>query len=387
MIFTGIDGDKKISVKKSLFRKEWEIVQREGRKIYTVPSHRSFIKIEDTDIKNLNDLKNFLSLEIEEKFGNVLWSVNLQKGKYCLGVIKNFSVPEEYFDLDLEVFSLARVLLVLGFENASVLDIGRNKTTYVELKNGEISFYRVILKGGNYIINRLVETLNLSSEEAEKVMKEEGTENEAVRECIEEILNSTGKKDIKEKRILLSGGLSKLKGLKNFFKNRISNPFCEPEYTSAFGTSLKYVVRDCSPSFRQEEVSQRELKIAVSIIGISLFLSLISGYVLERAEREFINAIREKEKREFQKYFPNKPPVAVRDQIRALKVKETYPVMKKLEKFSEKVGEGIVIYEIEFSEGKLKVRGEAKSEEILKNINPQTIKKTPEGTFEFEVKI
>jgi len=376
MIYTGVDGEKTISVDYSLLRKSWKITERIGRRVYVIPSHMCYVRREETDIRDLYDLKRALSLEIEEKFGEVLWDVRMKGGKYCLAVVSGFEPPEDSFALDPEVFSLARVAKALGREDCYVLDIGSRKTTLVRVEGGELSSYRVVLKGTDYLKERVPEA----------VLKEEGLKNERVREAFGEILSSLGR-EITDKPVLLSGGGSRLRGIEDLFKEGFRNELVPPELNSAFGAALKFIYEDCSPTFREEELSDRDLRRVSLLLGLSLVLFAISSFGPKYLEKGFMDRMRAVEKEEFRKRFPQKPAVAVRDQVKSMSLTEPNPLTLRLVKLSEKLTEGMKVYRIEFEKGVLKVVGETKDRNIISQIGAKKVRETPEGAFEFEVEI
>jgi hypothetical protein len=127
MIYTGVDGKKSFSVKKSLLGKGLSPTQKLGKKICVVPSDHCFVKVEKALSQKLSDLRDYYQLEVSEKFGQVEWDVSLHGDIAILGVYKNFE-GEDCWDIDLEIFSLARVLHLLGVDGC-VLDLGRRKST------------------------------------------------------------------------------------------------------------------------------------------------------------------------------------------------------------------------------------------------------------------
>ena len=376
MIYTGVDGGRSLSVDYSLLRKDWKITERKGRRVYVVPSDLCYVRKEKTDLKDIYDLKRFLSLEIEEKFGEVLWDVKLRGDTYCLAVVRDFEVPEDAYALDPEVFSLARVVRALGREDCYVLDIGRRKTTLVNVEKGELSSYRVVLKGIEY----------LSRYVPEETIVREGLENEDVRRSFEKILSSLGR-SLEDKPVLLSGGGSRLRGIDKLFKSSFRNTLVPPELTSALGASLKFVLEDCSPDFREEELSEKDVKKVVLAFGASLLIFVASSAGMNYVERAFVKQIREIEKSEFKRKFPQKPAVAVRDQVKSMSLREENPMTSRLLKLSEKLSEGIKLYRIEFEGGVLRVVGEANKKDIISEMGAKSVKETPEGGFEFEVEI
>ncbi len=386
MIYTGVDGSKRVSVEHSILKKDWKLTSKRGKPVYAVPSDLSFAKVETTQIRDLYDLKKALALEVEEKFGEVVWDLKLCGDRYFLALIRDFDVPEDAYSFEPEIFSLARVCKALSVEDCFVLDLGKRKTTLVEVKGGELSSFRVVLKGGDFITSFLSEKAGIPFEEAERLKISEGLENKHVKDAFENILSSLGQ-ELSKESVLLSGGSSKLKGIEEYFGSVLRNNFVSPELNTAFGASMKFVLRDCAPDFREEEVPDRDLKRVAVLLGLAFAVFFSANFGIEYAKKEVIREVRRLEREAFKREFPNLPTVAVRDQIQAMVSSPRYEVLSKLSLLSQKLEEGIEIYRIEFKEGKLKVVGSAQSEEILTRLGAKSVKKTPEGQYLFEVEL
>ena len=376
MIYTGVDGGKIFSVESSLFRKGWNKTDRRGKRIYVVPSDLCYVRRERTDLKDAYDLKRALSIEVEEKFGDVLWNVRLQGDHYCLAVVRNFEVPADAFALDPEVFSLARAARAMGREDCYVLDVGRRKTTLVKVEEGELSSYRVVMKGLDHLVRGA----------GREAVYKEGLENPRAREVFEGILSSLGK-NLEDEPVLLSGGGAKIRGVEKLFKKGFRNTLVPPEMNSAFGASLKFLLEDCSPDFREEELSERDIKRVALFLGTSLLVFAASYWGTDYLEDFLVKSVREVERKEFKKRFPQKPAVAVRDQVKSMSLREQNPMTDRLLRLSEKLSEGMKLYRIEFEGGVLRVVGETKDKEKIAEMGAKKVKETPEGSFEFEVEI
>ncbi len=386
MIYTGVDGSRSVSVSYSPIKKSWEIAKKRGREIHLIPSHLSLVKKGVSEIKDPYLLKRSLSIEIEEKFGEVLWDVKLVGDEYCLVVAKDFSVPESAYALDSEIFALARVLKALSVDSGAVLDIGRRKTTYVEVVEGRLEFYRVVLKGGDHITRRVAQEKGLDYESAERIKIEKGLEEEAVKEALEEILKNIGR-EVGAVPTLLSGGGSRLRGLEELFPKILRQSYVSQEEIPAFGASLKFVYEDCSPDFREEEVSARDLRRVLVVAGLSLLLFVGSNLLIDMSKKQVIKEIRSIEKKEFKKVLPNLPTMAVRDQVKSMVGSEGFKLTKSMLKVAEMLPEDMSLYKIEFNKGKLRVVGEVEDKKLLKGIKVKKVKKTPEGKFEFELEV
>ena len=357
MIFTGVDGNRTFSVDFNRIRRSWKPTSKGGKRIYVIPSDKVFVKKEESPVKDIYDLRRALSIEVEEKFGPSLWDVELRGHIYCLAVAKDFEKPSDAYALDPEVFSLARALVSFGVSDGQVLDLGRRKTTFVEVVDKDLKSYRVLLRGWESV---------------------SGDEKEFLRSLI----SSLG---VSLKEPFLCGSGSKLKGVEEVLGKVKRFEGIDPELVSAYGASLKYVYRDCSPDFVEEEVSQKELKkVGIALLGgVALYLGGLIG--AQESLKIFTKKIRNTEKTLFSEVFPNTPPVAVRDQVKTLIRVPTYSFSKKLQALGNSLPEGAKIFSLEYSQGKLKVKGEVKDRESLKDLSVESLKKTPQGTYEFEV--
>ncbi|WP_448587623.1 cell division protein FtsA [Thermocrinis sp.] len=378
MIYTGLDGSKSFSISYSPLRKRWYPTHKQGRRICVVPSDLCFVKMEKAFSKKPSQIRDYYSIEVLEKFGKLPWDVALHGDNIILGVYKNFR-SEGCYSVDLEVFSLARVLKLLGVDGY-VLDLGRRKTTLVRVEGGLLKSYRVVLRGGDYL-SRLINPED--PEEGERLKKEKGLEIKQVYEGLKGILSSLNLEE--DVPVLLSGGGANLKGIKDLFKKLIKNPHCEPIYTSAFGASLKFVLKTPYPDFVERELSPQEIKtVGVLLLG-GFFLFGFSYFGMERLWS--VERLREREKTEFKKLFPNAPTAGIRQQVLSKATREDpFQLTVKLSELSPKLKEGMKIYSFEFSDGSLLVKGEGEESKV-REINPKLVKKTPSGTLEFELEI
>jgi hypothetical protein len=378
MIYTGVDGKKSFSVNKSLLGRGWSPTQKLGKKICVVPSDLCFVKVEKALSQKPSDLRDYYQLEVSEKFGQVEWDVSLHGDLAILGVYKNFE-GEDCWDIDLEIFSLARVLHLLRVDGC-VLDLGRRKSTLVCVEGGVLSRYRVLLRGGDYL-NSLIGLEE--PQRAESLKIEKGLGLKEVEDGLKGILSNL--RVDANTPILLSGGGAKLKGLRQLFGRLIENPYCQPEYTSAFGASLKYVVKTPYPDFVKRELSPQELRWAgFSLVG-GLLLFGLAYFGTERFWS--VEPLREKERTEFKKLFPNAPVRAVREQVLSKASKEeSFQLSQKLSELSTKLSSDLKLYSLEFSKDSLLVKGEGK-EEVVRGLSPKSVKKTPSGTLEFELEL
>lgn len=386
MIYTGIDGNKSFSIDYSILKKKWQPSSGKGRKIYVIPSDRCLVIKKETDIGDLTLLKKTLSIEIQEKFPGALWDVRLEKGFYCLSAYRDFDRSPDAYSLDPEVFSLQRCAVANDFMDGWVIDLGRKKTTFVLLKDGNMESYRVVLKGGEHLDREIALREGLKEDEVKNQRELRGLEWEKVKEGLMRILGMVGA-NLSDEKVFLTGGLSRLKGIENLFGKVYRNRYGGAQTASAFGASLKYVIKDCSPDFRGGEVPAKDLRRVAVILGASAFTFLLTLYGFNRFEKTMVGSIRSTEKQVFQERFKDLPPVVVRDQLASISKEARFPMTLKLLEFSGSLKKGIKIFRIEYSDGSLKITGEANSKDIIEGLKPKKLKETPEGNYEFEVEL
>jgi hypothetical protein len=383
MIYTAVDGKKTFSVEKQFLKNTWNPTQKTGRKICVIPSDFCLVRIEQAFSRKISHIKNFYALDVEQKYGKVNWDLSVYQDKVFLGVYRDYP-SKDCINVELEVFALTRVLQVMGCEDAYLLDMGRRKTTVVSIKGGLLHAYRVLMKGGDFLTQIIAETRNLDFQRAEELKKEKGLDLEEAKRGIQEILSSLGF-NLTDKQVLLSGGGSKIKGIEELFSKTLKNHYCDPALNTAFGASLKFFVKNPYPDFVEREISKEQLKTASLLAGSSVLLFL-GSYILTGMLWSW-DGLRSLEREEFKKTFPGTPIVSLYDQVRSkVSAEEPYELTKKLSELPQKLKPDIKVYSIEFSNGILTISGEGK-EEVVNQINPQKIKKTPTGSVEFELEI
>jgi len=125
MIYTGVDGEKVFSISFSPFTKKWKKSKRSGKRIYVIPSDKTLVKVGKAEVKNRWELKELLKFEVEE-YGATLWDFSLVGDRYYLVMVKDFEVPSDFYALDCEIFSLARLSRILREPNLCVLEYPEN---------------------------------------------------------------------------------------------------------------------------------------------------------------------------------------------------------------------------------------------------------------------
>ena len=389
MIFTGVDGNKTYSIDYEPFRKRWRATEKSGRKIYVIPSDKVLIKRDSSPIRDRFTLRRSLSLEIEEKFGSVNWDVSVDKsGNYTLVIYRDFEKPGDAYSLDAEQFSLSRTAIAHGHESVLIIDFGRRKTSFIELEGEQLKAYRVVLKGGDYINRRLAEARGIPETEAERLKIEKGIELKEAEESLRDILNSSGIK-LKDRTVFLSGGGSRLKGIESFFGKVHRCEMCEPELASAFGASLTYAIPMNTPTFREEEVSPATFRRFGMGVLVSLLLFVGAELYIGKLKEDLRSSFRKVQAEEFKRVFPDKPAVAVFDQVRSMYKSgdNDYALTEKLGRLAELLeGKEVKIYGIDYDGDKLRVKGEGKKE-VVDSLPVKELKKTPEGSLEFSLEI
>ncbi len=383
MIYTGVDGEKTFSVDYSFLKKKWAQSSREGRRIYVIPSDQCIVIHRDTDIRDQQILKKTLAIEFEERFGKVEWDVKLKGLRYCAVIFKEFEKPKDAYALDSEIHALIRSAVFNEFTDGYILDLGKRKTTVIRLENGELKEYRVILRGGNLIEK---EASREYGDDAQRVIRDKGVEDRFVRTIFENILGVYLDR-LGNSPVFLSGGWSRLRGIDSYCGRVYRNRYVRPELNSAFGSAIKYAVSDCSPDFRQEGVSEKELRRFLTSTGFAVLLLVGSLWAIKYMGDSLVRHWKEEEKKLFSEKFPDLPTVAVRDQVKAFSSSRNFPLLRKLKDISQNLNKGLKIYSFEYGMDVLKVRGEGASRDLIDKLSPKRVKKTPNGTFEFEVEI
>ena len=388
MLFTGIEHLKSVSINYNPLRKKWHLSNKKGKKIYVIPSDKVLIKKENLPrgVENKYQLKKYLSL----KYSNFIFDFQLlnDSGEYYLVLIKDFEIPKDYFALEAEPFALARLSFVLNIDNLQILDIGRRKITFIEVEKKLLKGYRVLLKGINYLSQRLMEEFKISAEKAETLLISEGCNIEILKKIIsEEILSQLPIKD--NLPLLLSGGGGKLKNLNKLLKVEkiLDISLVDKELYVPLGAALKFVYQNGSPPFKKAEVTTKDLQIFASsslliILGV-FFFSLYTNHLKD----EFIKKIKLTEEKLFKEKYPQLPAVAILDQLKTLKEAKQNSVLPLFEKLTKQLPKGVKIYKIFYRNGKLLVQGETTKSLAQKLKNVVTIKELNNSRVFFEVEV
>lgn len=346
--FTGVYKDVFITVEKGIKNNDLNVKDKKSSKIvFVVPAENSFYMREFTELKNLNDIKNYYDLLLKEKFGeNILYDIYFKDGKVEILVLKDTDTKSGYCMVDSEILSLQRVFNFLTDEDGYVFNLEKEKITFLSIKNKEIEIYRV---------------LNCD---------------------VEEIFQQLPKLEPK-KSVLLSGNF-KIQEFKEFLKdfNILKNPYCDESKTVAFGGALKGLLNDKKLSFVKGDLTEKELREYLKVVFLVVGLYLVIFLFMDKFMKEKINQIKNLQTTEFKKYFPDTPTVSPYLQVKSMATSDVhFDLSEKLSKVS--LPKGSKIYFVEYFDGVLTVKGEASEPPQV----AKSIKKTPSGNFEFEIEV
>ncbi len=378
-VISAKDGEKSLSLEYSLLYKEWKISQKTGRLITCIPSDRVLIKVEAYAQESKRAKAKELMQYVKERFSDARYDIKLSQGRAYLALCRGC---EQYEGVELEPFALARLGSLYGDE-LFVIDWGRRKTVFVEIREGFLRSFRLVLRGGNYLTQRLAEGRSLDYESAERLKRSEGLSAKEIREGVEEILGLSGY-NFEDHKVLLTGGGSRMRGLKSLFPEAVELTYCEPEYAVCLGTCLREVLKNPYPDFAQRELSPQEMKRLAYVgggVAVAFFLSFFAMQRLYSVEK-----LRDIQRTEFKKHFPKEPIISLYEQVRAkVSSGEEYKLTKLLLRAQESLKPGMRLYRIEYAEGRLTVKGEAERK-TLEGLKLFSTKETPTGKVEFELK-
>lgn len=376
-VITGKESEKLLSIEYNPLSKEWKLSSKSGKTICCVPSERSLVKFENLKEEKkatIEKLKNYP----KEKFPESRQDISLTHDRVYLALCKECSECE---DIELEPFALARLFTLLA-EEGFVIDWGRRKTVFVEVRKGLLESFRVVLRGGDYITQKLSGSRGISEEEAERLKRLEGLSLREVEEAVREIIQLSGY-NFEGKKVLLTGGGSRLKGLKSLFSETIVFTLCEPEYAVCLGACLREVLKNPYPDFRKKGITQEEIRRIAYAGGFILVAFVLGWFAMDRLYS--VERLREVQRAEFKKLFPNEPIVSLHQQVKAkVSTGEEFKLTKLFIKAQDSLKPGMKLYSFEYLEGKLTIRGEA-DRSLLEGLKLHSTKETPAGKVEFEL--
>ncbi|RMH79349.1 MAG: hypothetical protein D6674_08100 [Acidobacteria bacterium] len=375
-VITSKDGHKSLSIEYNPITKSWSLSNRKGREMCLVPSDLTFIKREEGNRKEERELLS----RFRGRFQEARLQTSFFSGFVYLGAYRGDFDCEA---VELEPFALAR-LFSLHAQDGMLIDWGRRKTTFVRVREGLLESFRVVLRGGDYISEEISKTKGIPLESVERMKASDGLSLTEAERAVKTILELSGY-SLERERVLLTGGGSRLKGLRALFKETIELKHCQPELASCLGACLREVLKNPYPDFEARELTKDYIKrLSLSLGSLALFglLSLIGMHRLYNTE-PLLSAQRS----EFKRLFPREPIVSLHKQVKAkTKSGEEYRLSKLLLQSKDSLKEGMKLYSFEYSDGKLSIRGEA-DQSILQGIKTRSTKTTPTGRVEFEVSL
>lgn len=378
-VVTAKDGEKSLSVEYNPLSGEWRLSSRTGKTICSVPSDRSLVKFEDFGGEEKKAVLEKLRTYSRERFPESRYDISLMNNRVYLALCRDCADCEE---VELEPFALAR-LYSLHSQEGFIIDWGRRKTVFVEVKEGLLQSFRVVLKGGDYITQKLSESRNISLEEGERLKRLEGMNLKEVEEAAKYILELSGYSV--EGKVFLTGGGSRLRGLRSLFPESVGLDLCEPEYAVCLGVCLREVLKNPYPDFRKKGFTQEDLRRLAYVGGgilVAFALSLLSMQKLYSVE-----SLRDAQRAEFKKLFPKEPIVSLHQQVKAkVSTGEEFRLTKLLIKAQENLKPGMKLYSFEYAEGRLTLKGEA-DRSLLEGVKFHSTKETPTGRVEFELRV
>ena len=249
-------------IKKSELEK---VIQYEARKYIPLPPEKVFLDwqvIKGTPLKEreisiskgkkLEILLVVIPNEVIEQYKNIALACQL-----------------ELIALEAEVFSLKRALIKEGQKEAiALIDIGLRSTTCSIIENEKLQNSYSFEMSGEEFIKKITEEFNISTIEAEELIKKYGLLNneekaEKVYKTLLPLINivlmeiektfynfyQKGGQDIQ--KVILAGGISLLPGLKEYFENKLKKEiiFAKPFSDLSYPLVLEKKLKDIGPNY------------------------------------------------------------------------------------------------------------------------------------------
>ncbi len=336
-----------------------------GKRIQVVPAQNVLVKTIEAPVNDSRRLRKYLQSEILLNYPEKRLSWSFKKKADRMVQLVLMEPPEGAVNgreaIEAEPLALARVFLASGLRDGYALDIGKSKTTLVELADEELKGFRCLLRGCAHIDARLAQEKGLSLDKAEKYRKEKGLEDPLIQQIFEETFASL---EINPSKVLLlSGGGSRTRGLERLFpKNHISrNPFVPEELSSALGAALGTLAGKRLPSFEIDALPSPEfLKRMLAAWSLALVVGLFSMAFIKGYSQRILVGIQRQEVALFKKHFPGTPVVSPAMQLRALKERLQAPRFSaRLAHALEGFPPSVRLFRISYQDAGLKIAGEA----------------------------
>ncbi len=237
-----VEAPKYIPVPLSEVVYGWEVVNSKQAKDETEDGDSSLLKASrKTPVKVvLASIMKNISQEYEKVFENSGYNIE---------------------SLEVDTFALKRSMIGAKKGNFLIADIGSCITNISVISNGSVVVNRSIDVGGSRMTDLLSQAMKISKDRAEKIIGSQGLEIDSqdikkqimiplLKNISDDIKKAKegfeeGYPDSKLESILLTGGFSQMKGLKDFFSNQLgvavadSNPWENLKYPDKIKDSLK----------------------------------------------------------------------------------------------------------------------------------------------------
>lgn len=167
--------------------------------------------------------------------------------------------------IELETFSIVRAVLEEKMGNSLIVDIGSRATNIVLVENGIVKVNRNIDAGGNEVTGTIAESMKISKQRAEAFKKgEKDLLNEVGTAIVMPVLEMIASEalrittaysqkdpDFKIQTVIISGGLSKMKGIEKYFSKILNLPIliANPWRNISFDEKLQKNIPEIGASF------------------------------------------------------------------------------------------------------------------------------------------
>ena len=397
---TGLDQGKEVLKQVTIFYlpgfRRWWLIRGPfiDTKVKIIPSQDVLIKTFPVPIKDPRRLRKFIQSELLLRYPDrrLLWGFKREDDQVQVVIVE---APKDSFTgaLEPEPLALARVFLACGLKDGYVLDIGRGKTTLVEMKEGRLFGFRCRLRGCDYVDQMVAQKKGLRPEEAESLRREVGLEDEDIKHFFQNLIPSLEP----GRPVLVTGGGAKTKGLPSLFpQNDLQkNPFVPEEKASALGAALSPVLGKGLPSLRKEtELPPFVLKKALVVWGLALALGIVSHMAVNIVTKKTLHRIQAQEVAVFKKYLPGQPVISPVHQLKTLKERWQSPkVSSTLATVLKRLPANVKIQAFSYQGGVLRFELEVPSKVKLEDLVQVTggelraIRETPSGTREFSLEV
>ncbi len=250
-------------------KKQIEVVKslKNPKVIVSIPVKESTFRIFNFDFDDERKIKKAVETALKVEFPNyneIEWAAYYKENLQIFCVITKkeliYSLKEEHnniYSIDSDVFSLIRLLLYNGEENAKLVHFYESYAVYLEVKQ-----------------NFPQKVQSISLEDAEDILK-------------------------KDNNILVSGFIPE-----NIENPVLNNPSKDPKLNIAFGNALKPIYRIGVDFLHKETFLNLKNIVSISILILTFFIFINIGlFVKAYTLKQEIKKVKNKEKIVYMKYF------------------------------------------------------------------------------------